>query len=287
MVAIKKGLLSKEALDGPFDYEVQQAQLSTGTAETIDIFTRDEETTGVFDQMRKGNYLLGDICYLRQCIKTGDDKTFVKEFDKAPGEPWKPTLKGRTIDRYGAAKSNIYLKYGPWLARNWNNKSFYETEKILVRETGSRLTATLDTGSHYVLSSLYGIYLRNESTAFSHKFLLGLLNSELATYFIKKTAFELTEGAFTKFRTNQLAKFPIPKLNLETAADKKKHDEVVGLVDQLLAGYAGLAAHKLAAAKEQAQARLRHLERRLDGLVYDLYQLTEEEKAHVAGGAAR
>ena len=84
---------------------------------------------------------------------------------------------------------------------------------------------------------------------------------------------------------NQLAKFPIPKLNLKTLADRKKHDEVVGLVDQLPAGYAGLAAHKLASAKEQAQARLRHLERRLDGLVYDLYQLTEEEKAHVAGGS--
>ena len=104
----------------------------------------------------------------------------------------------------------------------------------------------------------------------------------------KRTRLSLPETRPTShwdYTPNQLAKFPIPKLNLETPADRKKHDEVVGLVDQLPAGYAGLAAHKLAPAKEQAQARLRHLERRLDGLVYDLYQLTEEEKAHVAGGS--
>ncbi|MDQ2769338.1 MAG: hypothetical protein M3Y54_02410 [Bacteroidota bacterium] len=57
-------------------------------------------------------------------------------------------------------------------------------------------------------------------------------------------------------------------------------------MEQRLTGYAGLAAHKLASAKEQAQAKLQHLERRLDGLVYDLYQLTEAERAHVAGVSA-
>jgi len=48
-------------------------------------------------------------------------------------------------------------------------------------------------------------------------------------------------------------------------------------------GVAALLPLTLATAREQAQARLRHLERRLDGLVYALYGLTAEEIAHVEG----
>lgn len=280
-VAIKKGILTKDALWDAPDYEIKQDKLGSGVTATIDIFSSDEDTAGLFSRMLKGNYQLGEICYLRQCIKTGDDKTYVKEFNQVPEKPWKPTLKGRSVARYGPAESNLFLNYGPWLARNWNNTSFYETEKIIMRETGSRLTATLDTGYHYVLSSLYGIYLRNNSTGYSHKFLLGLLNSSLATFFIKKTAFEITQGAFTKVRTNQLAKLPIPKLNLKTVSVKKQHDEIVNLVDKLLNGHAELQKLKLTASKEQTQAKLKYLDRSLDELVFDMYGLSKVEREFV------
>jgi len=39
---------------------------------------------------------------------------------------------------------DLYVKYGDWLARNWKNISFYDTAKIVVRETGDRIIATED-----------------------------------------------------------------------------------------------------------------------------------------------
>ena len=95
-------------------------------------------------------------------------------------------------------KKNIYLKYSNWLARNWKNKSFYETPKIAIRETGNRIIATLDLDNRYFLSSLYSIYPKNEQDQHSLKYYLALLNSNLSTYIIKKIAYELTKGAFTK-----------------------------------------------------------------------------------------
>ncbi|MBT2559572.1 N-6 DNA methylase [Hymenobacter sp. ISL-91] len=287
LVGIKKGVISKDALTAAFDYSSIQANLGKGAASTIDIFTGDEETAGIFTTMQKGSKLLGELCFLRQCIKTGDDKRYVKEFTENPGDPWKPTLKGRSIERYGAAESNLYMNYGPWLARNWANKTFYETEKIIVRETGSRITATLDTKHHYVLSSLYAIYLKDNNSSLSHTFLLGILNSGISTYFIKKTAFELTEGAFTKFRTNQLAKLPIPALDLKKPADQQHHDTVVAFVGQLLALHPQLRAATGATAQSQLQARIRRLDQRLDHLVYLLYGLSYAEAQVVEPGLAQ
>ncbi len=62
------------------------------------------------------------------------------------------------MDRYVTYDQSLYVKYGPWLARNWQNRTFYETPKLAVRETGNRLTATLDEDNRFFLSSLYSVY---------------------------------------------------------------------------------------------------------------------------------
>jgi len=148
----------------------------------------------------------------------------------------------------------LYLKYGDFLARNWQNKSFYETPKIAIRETGNRIIAALDLDNRYFLSTLYAIYPKEEFTLDYLKFLLGILNSKLATFFIKKIAFDLTEGAFTKVRTNQLGRLPIPSY------EKK----VNYLVEEIIL-------------KKQENIDTSSEETQIDQLVYQLYELGEEE----------
>lgn len=89
-------------------------------------------------------------------------------------------------------------------------------------------------------------------------------------------------GGYFSFESRFIAPLPLPKLDLKKPLDRKQHDDLVALTDQLLAGYAALRSLTLASAQEQAQSRLRHLERRLDALVYALYGLTEAEIAHVS-----
>lgn len=206
-VRIKKQINSIEELYNDFDYEIDQNSFVKENGNTFDIFF-DPESQTILSKLEY-NKSLGEICFIRQCIKTGNDEIYVKKFQEEPPHPWVKTLQGKGMGRYQLLDGKLYLKYGDWLARNWKNKSFYETPKIAIRETGNRITATLDLENRYLLSSLYSIYPKSKFDINFIKYLLGLINSNLATYYITKVAFETTKGAFTKVRTNQLARLPI------------------------------------------------------------------------------
>lgn len=187
--------------------------------------------------------------------------------------PWKPSLRGRSIDRYDTKETDLYLKYGEWLARNWQNRSFYETPKIGVRETGARITATLDLENRYFLSSLYAVYPKQPDDAPSLRFLLGVINSSFASWFVRLIALELTAGAFTKIRTNQFGRLPIPT---DTKASGH-HDRLVALVDKMLALTPAFRAANSDTEKATLKNALTKTDREIDQIVYQLYGLSPEE----------
>lgn len=282
-VRVRKQVREIVELQKPHDYMVLQHDLGNNPSRSIDVFI-DPRVTGLIQKMEARSVTLGEVAHIRQCIKTGDDKTYVTSSLAPLPEPWKPSLRGRGMDRYTTHDRSLYVKYGVWLARNWQNRSFYETPKLAVRETGSRLTATLDEESRFFLSSLYSVYWKNATHQQSLKFLLGVLNSKIATYVIKAVALDLTQGAFTKIRTNQLARLPIPKTDFTNPADVQRHDRMVGLVTQMLELHARLAAEGAPPEKALLQKRIAQTDRQIDRLVYELYGLTEAEIAVVEGG---
>jgi hypothetical protein len=275
-VRIRKQVTSIQQLYSDYDYEVPQSQLGNNRNSTFDIFM-DPTTQKLAKKLRVNSRSLGDICFIRQCIKTGDNKKYVRSSDVILDDPWKATLGGRSIGRYVTFEKNLYVKYGPWLARNWKNKSFYETPKIVVRETGKRIIATVDLENRYVLSTLYAVYPKTANEPMSLSYLLGLLNSQLSTYFIEVVAFDLTKGAFTKVRTNQLARLPIRTIDFDDPADVARHDKMVALVERMLALHKKLAAATIPADKELYQRQIEATDRQIDALVYELYGLSEEE----------
>jgi hypothetical protein len=169
------------------------------------------------------------------------------------------------------------VKYGPWLARNWKNKTFYETPKIAIREAGNRIIANIDFETRYFLSSLYAIYPKSDENKLSLLYLLGILNSRLATYYVTLIAFNLTKGAFTKVRTNQLARLPIPIINFDDSEDVAKHDKLVALVDNMLKLQQKHHEMRMEQDKELYERQIMMVDAQIDRLVYDLYGLTEEE----------
>jgi hypothetical protein len=284
-VKVRKQVQSQEALTRAYDYQIPQDQLGKNPNCVFDIFF-DPQVSDLLHRIGKLGSPLGGICFIRQCIKTGDDEKYVQTSTRAPGKQWKPSLRGRSIERYYTRESDLYVKYGSWLARNWANKSFYETPKIAIRETGNRITATLDLEQRYFLSSLYAIYPKSPTERMSLAYLLAILNSSLATYFVKKVALELTTGAFTKLRTNQLARLPIHCINFSGDDDKARHDAMVALVEQMLAAKKQLAAAQSDADKDFYGNNCAGLDRQIDALVYELYGLTAEEIKIVEGACA-
>ena len=285
-IQIRKQVCAVEELSHDYDYSIPQNLLGRNKKATFDIFV-DPDSHMLVDKIGTKARSLGDICFIRQCIKTGNDKEYVKSFDSNPPDPWKPTLRGRNIARYTILDRTLYVKYGKWLARNWKNRTFYETPKIAIRETGKQIVAALDLENRYFLSSLYAIYPRKANEMLSLKYILGLLNSNLATYFVKIVAFDLTKGAFTKMRTNQLARFPIRTIDFNNPADKAKHDKMVKLVERMLDLHKKLSKAKVPAEKTRIQRQINTTDKQIDKLTYDLYGLTKEEIAIVEGSNQR
>jgi len=275
-VKIRKQVLTKEELHDKFDYQIPQVLLGKNENSTFDIFV-DPSIQQIVEKCKNVAQNLGEICYIRQCIKTGNDSLYVHAFNKNPGAPWKPTLRGKSIGRYVTYERDLYVRYGPWLARNWKNQTFYETPKIAIRETGNRIIATIDLENRYFLSSLYAIYPKSADELMALKYLLGLLNSSLATYYIRIIALDITKGAFTKFRTNQLARFPIRKIDFSNPADKARYDNMVELVDQMISLHKQLASTKTPDEKTRLQRQIDAAAQQIDRLVYKLYELTEDE----------
>ncbi len=275
-VLIKKQVNSVEELHGDFDYTLPQSEFMSNSNFVFNIFF-DPALGSINKKLLRQSKQLGEMCFIRQCIKTGNDDIYVKESNGPLKAPWKPTLRGRSIGRYATFEKNLYLKYGSWLARNWANESFYETEKIGVRETGNRITATIDEEDRYFLSSLYSIYPKSKDDSHSIKFYLAILNSSLSTYYIRKVALELTKGAFTKVRTNQLAQLPVRSIDFSDSTDKARHDHIVTLVERMLSAKEELSKAKTEAETTRLERECEALDRQIDQAVYELYGLTEEE----------
>jgi hypothetical protein len=96
-------------------------------------------------------------------------------------------------------------------------------------------------------------------------------------------ALQLTKGAFTKIRTNQFARLPIRTIDFTNPADVARHDRMVALVEQMLDLHKRLSAENNPQMKTMLQRQIDATDRQIDRLVYELYELTEEEIAIVEG----
>ncbi|GAA8482488.1 class I SAM-dependent DNA methyltransferase [Helicobacter pylori] len=94
--------------------------------------------------------------------------------------------------------------------------------------------------------------------------ILGILNSKLMTYFYKKKFFptHMQGGAFG-FDTLSVETLPIPQI---TKQNKPIADKIIALVDKILA-----------LKEKDPKANTQELEKEIDALVYQLYNLTDEE----------
>ncbi|MBE9593686.1 MAG: hypothetical protein IMF19_09420, partial [Proteobacteria bacterium] len=87
----------------------------------------------------------------------------------------------------------------------------------------------------------------------------------------------LTKGAFTKVRTNQLARLPIPSINFSDPTEKAQHDKLVALVESMLKLQKKYHDARMERDKELYERQIKIIDVQIDRQVYDLYVLAEEE----------
>ncbi|RZJ57683.1 MAG: hypothetical protein EOO55_02830, partial [Hymenobacter sp.] len=223
-------------------------------------------------QLRDRKAYIGDVI-------TATDKKLITPYHK-------PCYTGKDFNRYETHYNGLLAYCNREAKRGgcWDESIHTAAPKILIRQIGKVPICSIDEQGYHCLNTLFMVVPKAE-TSLSPYFLLGLLNSRLMGNYWSQTFYDM-RTTFPKIKGSYLELLPIPQLDLAKPHDRKQHDAVVALVEQLLAGYAALRSITLTSAQEQAQSRLRHLERRLDALVYTLYGLTEAEIAHVATKAS-
>ena len=110
----------------------------------------------------------------------------------------------------------------------------------------------------------------------SDKYLLGLLNSSLITFYYKGISSSY-RGGYLRFIYQYLAKLPIRLIDSNDKAEKALHDKMVKLVKQMLGLHERLGKartnHEETAIKRQIEAT----DNQIDALGYKLYGLTDKE----------
>ena len=194
---------------------------------------------------------------------------------KWPSGESKAFIRSAAIRRYWNSPPSEYVWYVPdqmrqnkRTARPGEAKRF-EAEKIMVARMGKSLVANYDSGGLYVKDAM--ILLNASANPYSLKYLLGIINSRLLTYFYRE--FFVTIDVLK----NALLNLPIRTIDFNNPNNKARHDQISGLVERMLDLNKQLAESKNPQSKTVLQRQIEATDRQIDKLVYQLYDLTDEE----------
>jgi hypothetical protein len=111
---------------------------------------------------------------------------------------------------------------------------------------------------------------------------LGLLNSQLLDFYLKRISTTI-RGGFFRYFTQYIEQLPIRTIDFTDPADVARHDRMVSLVERMLDLHKRVVAEQVPHVKAMLQRQIEATDRQIDALVYELYGLTEAEVAVVEG----
>lgn len=249
----------------------------------------DNSEKKLIDKIEKGKLIINDFAQILYGIKayqTGkgkppqteqirNEKPFTSK--NQINEQWLPFFDGKRIGRYEILwKEDNYILYGDWLAEP-RKPYVFEGEKILIRKiTGKNLIATYIPETSYCNTLLFVLKLK-PNAEISYKCLLAILNSNLIGWYFRKKFQISDDDTFPQIMIRDILQFPIPHVNPQL---RKELDQ---LVDHILQLNREKQSTKLSSKLEHMINKIDYCENRINQLVYQLFELTEEEIEIVEG----
>lgn len=223
----------------------------------------------------------------------------------------RPFLQGRQIRRYEVQRTDkflIYTRHGidmePYpavidhlapfrqrLEKRATRQAWYELQqpqfayaeflkspKIVFPDIATGCRFALDGAGHFGANTVY--FLPTDDRA-----LLGLLNSRLAFFFFQQTcaALEGPAESYLRFFGQYLEGFPV---SLSESGDSRQ-DELIELVEQIQQLHQQSATTKTPHSRTAIARQIEATDGEIDGLVYELYGLSDEEICIVEEATAR
>ena len=193
------------------------------------------------------------------------------------------TRRGTDIEKFPVIKEYLYQYHNQLKPKNhpfdlegrkpgtykWfeilDNTAYYphfeKAEKIIWGLTADKWAYTLDTEQHYLPSNGYIL----TSELLPVRFILGLLNSKVLHHYFSYIGVMTAGGAYT-LKASTIESLPLPDSTIS------QQNGIISLVDKILA-----------IKKQDPLANVATIEADIDRLVYELYNLTEDEIKIVEG----
>ena len=138
------------------------------------------------------------------------------------------------------------------------------------------------TGEIFFTGGVAGGYGILVSSGYSWEYILGLLNSKVLEYYVKKSA-AIMRGGYYSFESRFISKLPIHVIDFSQDDEKNKHDLIVNLVERVISLNPQLNQAQTPPVQKRIQQQIKATDRQINQLVYELYGLTDEEIAIVEG----
>jgi type I restriction-modification system DNA methylase subunit len=202
--------------------------------------------------------------------KPNESKLKTFHSDKKIKDSHRPLIGGGEIKRYKLDWKGGFVDYGEWLAAP-RQPHWFDGERILVREVTAKgvIQATYVDGDYVFSNSVDGIKIKSDEI--SIKYVLGLINSRLISFFHLNTSANAFKGTFPKVLLHDLRNLPLPNAEMEIQM------EIEGLVNTLLQLNSEKTNARLPSKIQQIDSMIDYCENKINQLVYQLYELTEEE----------
>jgi hypothetical protein len=163
---------------------------------------------------------------------------------------------------------------------------YFQSPRLLIRELISRqfqIQATKTTKDFVTNKSMQSALPLAGGP--DTNFLLGCFNSRLLSWFFLQKSNIAQRDDFPKIVLKETRSLPFPKIDLKNRTDKSRHDQLVALVDKMLALTPKLRAATAESEKAVLQNAVAATDQQIDALVYELYGLTDDEIKLVEGNA--
>lgn len=211
------------------------------------------------------------------------EKAFHADYQK--DTTYKKLLKGNDVRRYHVRwNGEEWISYGDWLGAP-REERFFTDKRIIVKQiidwSSLRIWAALTSEALYNTQNAFNLLPIGET---SLEYILGLLNSKLINFYHQKRFLDEFKMRFQKILIRDCKRFPIRTINFDDSADVALHAQMVGLVDQMLELNKKLAESKIPQATEILQRQIESTDRKIDQLVYSLYDLANNQIKIVESG---
>ena len=157
--------------------------------------------------------------------------------EKPRGKHWKPIISGEAVNRYslGTIRYIDTAKEGV----NYKVAEFYEGKRILVRQTGVGLYATIDESAALTNQSVFTWRIRRDCQAdwsrYRLEYVLGALNSRTMLYRYYMKSGDTEWRSFPRWTQGLVQELPVRAIDFSEPREAKLHGEIAERVAAVLA----------------------------------------------------